>query len=426
MVDTVCCPCHDQYSHRTESRTLRVVDGAGKPLALTDVVIEQTGHEIGFGNIAFDFVSVANGESDHKGSFFGGAEPALASRLVDGFFDLFNFATLPFYWGSFEQEEGRPDTERLRRTAQWVRERGAQLKGHPLAWHTVAPRWLLGRDSAETERLLRGRITREVSDFRGLIDMWDAINEAVIMPVFTAEDNAITPLAQRLGRVETVRLAFETARAANPGAVLVLNDFNMSPKYEQLIEECLQAGIQIDALGLQSHMHQGYWGEERTLEVLERFSRFGLPIHFTESTLVSGHLMPRHIQDLNDYQVPEWPSTPEGEARQADEIVRHYSTLVSHPSVEVITYWGYTDNGSWLGAPVGLVRGDGSAKPSYEALRALIKGEWWIPPTRVRTDDDGCVRLEGFRGGYRLRSGDKQGDLNLARGQEERISVRLA
>ena len=38
---------------------------------------------------------------------------------------------------------------------------------------------------------------------------------------------------------------------------------------------------------IQSHMHQGYWGVDKTLEILERFS--GLtPIHFTEVTLVSG------------------------------------------------------------------------------------------------------------------------------------------
>ena len=62
----------------------------------------------------------------------------------------------------------------------------------------------------------------------------------------------------------------------------------MSADYEHLIEDCLDAGIRIDALGLQSHMHQGYWGVEKTLGILERFARFGLPIHFTETTLVSG------------------------------------------------------------------------------------------------------------------------------------------
>ena len=91
----------------------------------------------------------------------------------------------------------------------------------------------------------------------------------------------------------------------------------------------------------------------------------------------------RDIVDLNDYQVPTWPSTPEGEARQADEIVRHYRTLVAHPAVEAITYWGLTDDGAWLGAPAGLVRADGTPKPAYDALRGLVKGEWWLPPTTV-------------------------------------------
>ena len=82
--------------------------------------------------------------------------------------------------------------------------------------------------------------------------------------------------------------------------------------------------MQVDAIGLQSHMHQGYWGEERTQDVLDRFARYGLPLHWTETTLVSGDLMPPEIVDLNDHQVEEWPSTPEGEERQADDVVRHY------------------------------------------------------------------------------------------------------
>ena len=45
--------------------------------------------------------------------------------------------------------------------------------------------------------------------------------------------------------------------------------------------------------------------------------------------------------------------------------------------------------GAWLGAPVGLVRADGSPKPSYDALHGLIKGEWWLAPTTLRTDGDG-------------------------------------
>ena len=164
----------------------------------------------------------------------------------------------------------------------------------------------------------------------------------------------------------------------------------------------LEAGVRIDAIGLQTHMHQGYWGEETMLAMVDRFARFGLPLHLTETTLLSGDLMPKQIVDLNDYAPEHWPSTPDGEARQADELTRHYRSLVAHPSVEAITYWGITDRGAWLGAPAGLVRADGSRKPGYDALHSLIKGEWWLPPTSFRTDSLGRIRVEGFFGDYRV------------------------
>ena len=385
--------------HRRGEVRLTVRGQDGEPLADTDVTIAQTRHAFAFGNIGFDFVPLANGESGTAASSaFGGASSSL-EHLAELWLDLFNTATLPFYWRGFEPREGEPDTARLQATARWFAERGVATKGHPLVWHTLAPEWLAGRD---VERLLRERITREVTDFVGLIDTWDAINEVVIMPVFEAEANAVTDLARLLGRVPMIRLAFEEARAANPHATLLLNDFDLSPAYERLIEEVLAAGIHVDALGLQTHMHQGYWGEEKMLAMVERFARFGLPLHLTESTLLSGHLMPPEIVDLNDYQIPSWPSTPEGEERQADEIVRHYRSLVSHPSVAAITYWGLTDDGAWLGAPVGLVRADGTPKPSYDALRSLIKDEWWMSPTLLRTDAAGQVAVSGFLGDYEV------------------------
>jgi hypothetical protein len=50
--------------------------------------------------------------------------------------------------------------------------------------------------------------------------------------------------------------------------------------------------------------------------------------------------------------------------------------LVWHPSVDAVTYWGITDEGALLGAPIGLARADETPKPSFEALGPLIEGEW--------------------------------------------------
>ncbi|GAB2859114.1 endo-1,4-beta-xylanase [Nocardioides pacificus] len=413
-------------AHRLVEATLLVRHPDGSPLSGAEVTIEQRRHGFAFGNIGFDFVGLANHEGSAAGNVFGGAEPDVAERMVDLWLDVFNTATLPFYWQGHETVPGKPATERLRTTALWLQQRGVALKGHPLVWHTLAPTWLEPLDDEHIEATLRGRIRREVTEFRGLVTTWDAINEAVIMPLFNNEEtqNAVTRLCRRRGRLAMVRLAFDEARGADPSATLVLNDFDLSAAYECLIEGVLEAGIKVDAIGLQTHMHQGYWGEEKTLAMLDRFARYGLPLHLTETTLLSGDLMPPEIEDLNDFQPPRWPSTPEGEERQADEIVRHYRTLLSHPDVEAINYWGMTDAGSWLGAPSGLVRADGTPKPAYDALRRLVKEDWWLAPTTRRTDDEGRVRISGWAGTYTVSAADSSTSFDLTP-EDTTLEVRL-
>jgi endo-1,4-beta-xylanase len=373
---------------------ITIINGDQIPLAGQEVSIRQTNHKFLFGTAAFDLVPLVNNE-------YSGKQMEQAVERADKLLSLFNAVTLPFYWARFEPQRGKPRTTELRNTAQWCKDHHLAVKGHPLCWHTLTANWLLAMDADDILQAQLKRIQRDVSDFRGLIDMWDVINEVVIMPIFNKYDNGITRVCQRLGRINMVKFVFEATRAENPPATLLLNDFETSPAYDILIEGCLAAGIKIDAIGIQSHMHQGYWGVEKTQEILERFSRFNLPIHFTETTLVSGHLMPPEIVDLNDYQVQEWPSTTEGEERQAREAVLHYSTLFAHPLVQSITWWDLSD-GNWLNAPAGLLRRDGSKKPAFDELHKLIKGEWWVSPKQLATDVNGKIRFAGFPGEYEL------------------------
>ncbi|MBR4760229.1 MAG: endo-1,4-beta-xylanase, partial [Lachnospiraceae bacterium] len=183
-------------------------------------------------------------------------------------------------------------------------------------------------------------------------------------------------------------------------------------------EGLLAAGVPISAIGIQSHQHQGYWGKEKIHEVLERFSHFGLPIHFTENTLISGDLMPAYIEDLNDWQVESWPSTPEGEERQMKEVTEMYTELFAHPLVEAITTWDFND-GCWLGAPSGFVKEDNTKKPVFDALKNLIHGEWENHET-LTTDENGCVEITGFFGDYQLSSEDGKAQFSLKKDSEEK------
>lgn len=403
-------------AHRMASKTLQLVDASGQALARQEVKLNLTNHKFLFGCGLFESVDVANRlVSDERMTYL--------ETKIDLFLDVFNSATLPFYWGRFEPEQGKPLTKELQNAAKWLKERNINVKGHPLCWHTVTAPWLLDMSNEEILKVQLDRIQRDVTDFKGLIDTWDVINEVVIMPIFDKYDNGITRIAKELGRVGIIKEMFAKAREFNPEATLILNDFNTSINYEILIDGCLQAGIPIDVIGIQSHQHQGYWGREKLEEVLERFSQFGLPIHFTENTLISGELMPLHIVDLNDHQVTDWPSTPEFEQRQAEEVEEMYTILFEHPLVESIVSWKFSDEQAWLNAPAGFVRKDNSTKPSYDVVKRLIKEQWSTNIT-LQTDEDGYVTFEGVLGEYELISGDKKASFMLDKNaQTERMVI---
>ena len=372
-------------SHRIGECLVKVIDKNGNPVSDKDLVLNQKSHEFLFGCGAFDFLD------------FPGFEPNEDRR--EKWLALMNYGTLPFYWGRYEPEEGHLEFERLKAASDRLRANNVTLKGHPLCWHTVCADWLLKYSDEVIMDKQLARINRDVTAFKGTIDIWDVINEVVIMPIFDKYDNAITRICNRYGRVTLVKEVFEAARAANPDGTFLINDFNTSPQYEKLLEELLDAGVEISAIGIQSHQHQGYWGEAKLRDVLKRFSRFGLPIHFTENTLISGEIMPAYIEDLNDWQVDEWPTTEEGELRQEKEWEEMYRILFADPNIKAITGWDFAD-GAWLNAPSGLVTKDNRCKPAYNKLLSLVKGEWWTKDEVIHTNSDGIVSIKGTKGTY--------------------------
>lgn len=407
----------DKYRHRQTSKKLMFVGVDGSPIKNAEVTIEQTQHEFLFGCTEFSSLPYANDELKGKAK-------EIADERFQKLLDLFNYSTLPFYWSYFEETKGQPDTRRLKKTAEFFKTHGVSLKGHALCWHSLSPSWLLDMNNAQILNAQLERIEREVKDFSGLIDNWDVINEAVIMPVFDKYDNGITRICKEMGRIRTIQEVFSSTKKSNPQAIKLINDFvcNGIDSYEILIEGCLEANIPIDAIGIQSHMHQGYWGVEKTLEILDRFSQFKLPIHFTECTLVSGHHMPKEIIDFNDYKIDCWPSTIEGEDRQAREAVLHYKTLFANPNVDSITWWDFVD-GQWLGAPVGLMTQENRIKPVYDELYKLIKDEWWTSSTNYATDELGAVIISGFLGQYTASCNGMKASFTLAKGNEEELII---
>ncbi|MCE9613605.1 MAG: endo-1,4-beta-xylanase [Lentisphaerae bacterium] len=373
--------------HRTAAVQLVLTDRTGAPLRNRPVVVRMVRHRFLFGCNAFAL---------HPGD-----TSAVQRAYQDRFVRIFNFATLGFYWSAFEPEPGRVETERCMAQAEWLGAHGVTIKGHPLVWRQTVPAWLPD-DIRSVRDHVQGRITRDVSAFAGVIGMWDVINEVTDWDRMAAQHrNPLTHYYQQVGAVELVREVFAAARQAAPGATLLLNDYQTGTNYAGLVQACLAAGVPIDAIGIQSHMHAGPWRREQVWKTLERFAAFKVPLHFTETTVPSG--APREAADINWLgHHDDWPTTPEGEERQAGQVEDFYRLLFSHPAVQAITWWDFSDAGAWMGAPAGLVRADMSPKPAYQVLERLIRGEWWTPDQALTTDAHGKLAVRGFLGDYEV------------------------
>lgn len=394
--------------HRKGKAALRVLGPDGQPLPTgTKLHIHQSRHAFLFGCNIFRLGRCRTPEDN--------------TAYADQFAELLNFATLPFYWWSYERQKGQPADDRTDETVQWCRRHGITTKGHPLAWNYVDPRWLTGTPE-EVRQLQIERIARCMKRFKGDIGIWDVVNEATHHDRDETKRNAplLTEAISRMGVGPYIRAAYRTAREADPDATLLINDYRTDPAFEEKVISQLVDEDQrplYDVIGIQSHMHGGCWRPARTWEVCDRFAKFGKPIHFTETTLVSG--------PKND---SGWTTTAEGEEQQAERAAEFYRVLFSHPAVEAITWWDFSDQDAWQGAPAGLIRADMSPKPAYERLRELIKGKWWTRDT-VDCQADGRARVEGFRGEYEVTAeynGRKlAGRFSLAEAAAEPVEVRL-
>jgi endo-1,4-beta-xylanase len=387
-------PAQIQYrinKYRKGDLIIRVINAAGHPVSGVRVAISQTRHAFLFGCNIFNL-----NPSD--------TSPQQIAYQNE-FAALFNYATLPFYWGSFEEHMGSPDYQRLQEMADWCIAHNITPKGHPLVWHQVWPSWAPAT-ADQSIPLLKARVSDLITHYHATIHYWDVVNEAN-SAADCVPPNGESAWVQRDGPAEVVSTALGWARDAGQGLpdTFLYNDFNVDDQNIALLSNLQARGSLPDAIGIQSHMHAGVWPLAKVWDVCQKFSRFGRPIHFTEITVLSG---PVRTTDPSGANASDWNTTASDEAAQADYVAKFYAVLFSHPSVRAITWWDFSDLNAWMGAPAGLVRKDMSVKPAYTRLVDLIHKQWWTNITS-ETDSDGICRGRVYYGDYIVSLSDKYG-----------------
>lgn len=389
----------DRY--RKADAEIRILDSRGRRLSHVQVDAEQIRHSFLFGCAALSLLKHA--------------DPAKEKLYQQRFGALFNFATVLTYWQDTDPAPDRRNLDLLSAQTRRLQEMAIRVKGHPLILAGASPRWA-PVDPEAVRTLTRQRIEDLMRRFKGQIDIWDVVGDA------TTASRAQTGLgawARQAGPAQFTADALRWARAARTGALLLYNDYKLDRDYEELIRNLGALGAPPDALGLEAHMMGSEWPLEKVWNTAETFQRLGKPLHFSEVTVLSDDPKADHRK--------EWPSTPEGELRQADYVENLYTLLFSHPAVQAIAWWNFVD-GDWDRAPGGLLRADLSPKPAYARLLRLVQEKWRTSVTRM-TDSAGSARFRGFTGRYRLTlqtdSGAVRKEVDLQAGRRNLFTLRL-
>lgn len=389
----------EQY--RKGNACIRIKDKDGNCIPDAKITINQKTHEFKFGANIFMLDELETEEKNEKYKKY--------------FSELFNIATLPFYWKDNEPTEGNyrfsKDSERIyRRPAidlclEFCEQHGIEPRAHCLNYENWSPDWVIDETVDVIKEKLETRMKVLAERYADKIHGWEVTNETI----FNLPDRKYSVFYHEPDFNEW---SFKTAEKYFKNNELIINDadcniwsrsFNYNRSaYYMIIERALRKKSRIDAIGMQFHMFFNkevekestflFYDPSHLFAVMDAYAEFNKPMHITEIT------------------IPAYSNETEDEEIQAEILKNLYSIWFSHPNMEQIIYWNLVD-GYAAFAPQGdmtagenyyyggLLRFDLTPKPAYFMLKDLIQKQWHTELVG-KTDGNGCVEFKGFYGDY--------------------------
>jgi GH35 family endo-1,4-beta-xylanase len=190
-------------------------------------------------------------------------------------------------------------------------------------------------------------------------------------------------------------------KAEDPDAKLFVNDYDILTgkrlsAYVAHIRELLAAGVPIQGIGVQGHLHGDSFKPADVRAALDELAKFGLPIRVTEFNF------PGQRSKYLDH--PERPLSPKDEQAKARAIVDYYRICFAHPAVTGILMWGFWEGANWI-PQSSLFKRDWTPTPAGLAYRDLIYREWWTRWSGI-VGPDGRCEIPAFFGTHRVTVGD--------------------
>jgi endo-1,4-beta-xylanase len=241
---------------------------------------------------------------------------------------------------------------------------GLAIHGHNLCWRSSNPSWLTNGNFSRDQliAILQDHMNTVAGRYSGSIAAWDVVNEALD----GSGNLASSVWRDRLG-TDYVALAFQFARAADPSALLVYNDYGIetinakSNGVYNMVQNFQQNGIPIDGVGFQMHIDLNGINYASFAQNLQRFADLGLALFISEM----------------DVRM-QLPATDAKLAAEATVYANILAAVLNQPACYAFQMWGFTDKYSWI---PGAYPGYGAAlildaaynpKPAYDALAAEL------------------------------------------------------
>jgi endo-1,4-beta-xylanase len=276
-----------------------------------------------------------------------------------------------FKWAATQPAADRFNFDPADAVTGFARANGQLLRGHNLAWHMGNPAWLEQTlTPANAKSILVNHVETVVSRYAGQMHSWDVVNEAVLPSDGRADGLRKSLWLAALGP-GYIDMAFQTAAAADPKALLVYNDFGLEysdtsgvskrTAVLQLLGGMLGRGVPVGALGIQGHLSAGRIFEAGPfVDFLGAVGRLGLQILVTEL-------------DVDDSSLPA--DTSERDRSVAAVYEQFAVAALSAPAVIQIMTWGLSDRHSYLN--VAHARADGLPQRPLPLDAALARKPAW-------------------------------------------------
>jgi endo-1,4-beta-xylanase len=219
----------------------------------------------------------------------------------------------------------------------FARAHGMAMRGHPMVWYYANPPWLEQTVlSSRDEKPLTDYVTALGRHYRGRMHSWDVVNEA-LAPDGTGWRDCFW--LRRYGP-SYLDIAFNAARAADPRALLVYNDFGCEQGARKndlfraqtlkLLDGLLKRRVPVQALGMQAHLSAfGAKVDQKKLRAfLSEIRARGLAVLITEL-------------DVDDENGPS--DFAARDRAVADEAARFLDAALDSPATKAVLTWRLSD-----------------------------------------------------------------------------------